>query len=193
MPNNQKQIPTDNYFSLLALPVSFNIDRKALNNNYHEVQKSIHPDNYANGSALERRLSVQKAAQVNDALETLKDPLKRSIYLLLLHGIELNEKDNKMDPMFLMEQMELREKLSQLESFDDPLVVLDEIIDDVNSRIKELVTELENLFQKILSDKSNSEVEKLLEQVKSQVLKMQFLNRLQEECLNREEDLANQY
>ena len=184
---------SDNYFNLLALPISFEINKNKLNDNYHEIQKSIHPDNYANSSDAERRLSVQKAALVNDALATLKDPLKRAIYLLSLHDVELDEHGNKMDPMFLMEQIELRENLSQIEKHDDPLSVLDEILSDVQSKIKKIVSDLTKLFQQILSDELNQEREKLLDQVKSQVLKMQFLNRLQEECLNREEDLVNQY
>jgi len=183
----------DNYFNLLALPISFEIDKNKLNDNYHEIQKSIHPDNYANSSDAERRLSVQKTAQVNDALATLKDPLKRAIYLLSLHEIELSAQDNKMDPMFLMEQMELRENLSQIEKHDEPLSALDEILSDVQSKIKNRMKNLAELFQQILSDDLSLDRENLLEQVKSQVLKMQFLNRLQEECLNREEDIVNQY
>ncbi|MCK5666727.1 MAG: hypothetical protein KAI17_24725, partial [Thiotrichaceae bacterium] len=62
----------DNYFSLLGLPVSFVIDKNKLTSNYHDIQKSIHPDNFANATELERRLSVQKSAQINDALQTLK-------------------------------------------------------------------------------------------------------------------------
>jgi len=193
MINKKKQIPDDNYFSLLALSLSFDIDKEKLNSHYHEVQKSIHPDNYAHRSDTERRLSVQKAAQVNDALQTLKDPLKRSIYLLSLHGIDLTENDNKIDPIFLMEQMEIREKLSQIKTYDDPIEVLDQIIEDVHCQIKKLVSALSIDFQQILSNTTQIDKELLLEAVKSRVLKMQFLNRLQEECMNKEEDLANQF
>jgi len=48
-------------------------------------------------------------------------------------------------------------------------------------------------FQQILSNTTQIDKELLLEAVKSRVLKMQFLNRLQEECMNKEEDLANQF
>jgi len=193
MTKETNQIPADNYFSLLALAISFDIDKEKLNKNYHEIQKSIHPDNFANSSDLERRLSVQKAAQVNDALATLKDPLKRAIYLLSLHGIELNENDNKMDPVFLMEQMDLRENLAQVEKHDEPMTVLDKILQNVQDRIKNIVKEIAQLFKRILSDEQMTTAEQLLVDVKSNVLKMQFLNRLLQECLDKEEDLANQY
>lgn len=193
MSNTLNSIPQDNYFKLLNLPVEFDIDREKLNNNYHEIQKSIHPDNYANSSALERRISVQMAAQVNDALQTLKSPLPRSIYLLSLYQIELNENDTAIDPAFLMEQMELRESLAQVAVKDDPFAELDKILDDVKSRIKMLIADLSSLFEQLLSNQcEHSEQQKLLQEIKAQVLKMQFLNRVHEECLNKEEELSDQ-
>lgn len=181
---------------MLGLPINFDVDKVILNDNYHEIQKSIHPDKFANASDLERRLSVQKAAQINDALETLKNPTKRSIYLLSLHGIELGDNDTSIDPAFLMEQMELRENLSEVDSKNDPLGELDDILDDVNSRIKQTINTLREIFQKLLPDSLEHEAEEndepLLKEAKAQVLKMQFLNRLQEECLNKEEDLSDQ-
>lgn len=193
MSNTLKSIPEDNYFKLLSLPLNFDIDREKLNSNYHEIQKSIHPDNYANSSALERRISVQKAAQVNDALQTLKSPLPRSIYLLSLYGIELDENDTAIDPAFLMEQMELRESLSQVVVKDDPFAELDKILNDVKSRIKMIIADLSSRFQQLLSNQYEQlEQQKLLQKIKAQVLKMQFLNRVHEECLNKEEELSNQ-
>lgn len=180
----------DNYFALLGLPVSFEIDRERLNNHYHALQKSVHPDNYANASDLERRLAVQKAAKINDALETLKNPLQRSIYLLSLYGIKMSDNDSNIDPSFLMEQMELRENLSQVASKDDPLGELDDILNDVKSRIKQAINGLAQLFENLLSE--DGQEEQWLKEAKSQVQKMQFLNRLQEECINKEEDLADQ-
>ncbi|RKZ96376.1 MAG: Fe-S protein assembly co-chaperone HscB [Gammaproteobacteria bacterium] len=190
MSNIIKNKHPDNYFSLLGLPVSFVIDKNKLTSNYHDIQKSIHPDNFANATALERRLSVQKAAQINDALQTLKNPLQRSIYLLSLYDIELGENNNSVDPAFLMEQMELRENLSQVSDKADPLAELDIILDDVKSRIKQINSDLETLFQQLLLNEQKDD--ELLKKASAQVLKMQFLNRLQEECLNKEDDLAEQ-
>ncbi len=200
MTNNIENNTIENYFKLLGLPVSFDINKELLNSNYHDIQKTVHPDKFANASDLERRLSVQKAAQINDALETLKNPLPRSIYLLSLYGIELTGNDTSIDPAFLMEQMELRENLSQVGSKDDPLQELDEILDDVKLRINQVIKELAQVFQQLLPAEnqesqqiSTVQEKQLLKEAKVQVLKMQFLNRLQEECLNKEEDLADHF
>jgi len=190
MSNSIKNKHPDNYFSLLGLPVSFVIDKNKLTSNYHDIQKSIHPDNFANATDLERRLSVQKAAQINDALQTLKNPLQRSIYLLSLYDIELGENNNSVDPAFLMEQMELRENLSCVSDKTDPFAELDIILDDVKSRIKQINSDLETLFQQLLLNEQKDD--ELLKKASAQVLKIQFLNRLQEECLNKEDDLAEQ-
>lgn len=192
MSNKISSRATENYFSLLGLDVSYDIDKKALTQNYHEIQKNIHPDNYANATDIERRLSVQKAAQINDALETLKNPVKRSIYLLSLYGIELSDNDTNVDPAFLMEQMELRENLSLVDDKNDPMSELDDIMDVVNSLIKQAIHRLSNLFQTLQSENEKADNEPLLMSAKAQVLKMQFLHKLQEECLNKEEDLADQ-
>lgn len=198
MSKNTEINTMDNYYQILGLPVSFDIDNERLNSNYHEIQKSVHPDNFANSSDLERRLSVQKAGQINDALETLKNPLRRSIYLLSLYGVELTDNDTSIDPEFLMEQMDLRENLSEVNSKDNPLDKLDEILDDVKLRIKRVTVGLGHLFQELLSESIQQpetqkvQQEQLLADAKVQVLKMQFLNRLQEECLNKEEELVNQ-
>ena len=198
MTNNRENNTIEKYFKLLGLPVSFDINKELLNSNYHDIQKTVHPDKFANASDLERRLSVQKAAQINDALETLKNPLPRSIYLLSLYGIELTGNDTSIDPAFLMEQMGLRENLSQVGSKDDPLQELDEILDDVKLRINQVIKELAQVFQQLLPAEnqesqqiSTVQEKQLLKEAKVQVLKMQFLNRLQEECLNKEEDLAD--
>ncbi len=181
----------NNYFSLLGLSIGFSIDLNQLRDNYHKQQHSVHPDKFAHASDKERRLSVQKSAHINDALHTLKNPTQRSIYLLSLYGIDLSENNTCVEPAFLMEQMALRERLAQVNEMSDPFAALDSILLDVKSKISPLLTELASLFQTILHNEKDKEG--LLKKITTATLKMQFLNRLQEECLNKEEDLANQF
>jgi len=183
-------IKMDNYFSLLGLPVSFTIDKQRLNSNYHELQRSVHPDKFANASDQQRRLSVQKAAQINDALQTLKNPTQRSIYLLSLYGIEPGD-NSSIDPAFLMAQMELRERLSQVNDKADPLAELDSLMAIVKSLLKQMTDSLDGVFTALIQEQNVQDQEVLLKKATSETLKMQFLNRLQEECLNKEEDLTD--
>lgn len=55
---------------------------------------------------------MQWATRANEAYQTLRDPLKRAIYLLSLREIEVGAENNTaMEPAFLMQQMEWREAI----------------------------------------------------------------------------------
>ncbi|MFX5957017.1 Fe-S protein assembly co-chaperone HscB, partial [Acinetobacter baumannii] len=71
-----------------------------------------HPDRFAHAGDAERRVAMQWAAHANEAYRTLRQPLKRAIYLLSLRGIDIQAANNTaMAPDFLMQQMEWREAL----------------------------------------------------------------------------------
>ncbi|MHB8256334.1 MAG: Fe-S protein assembly co-chaperone HscB [Acidiferrobacterales bacterium] len=103
-----------NFFELFGLPVGFNLDTADLAARYRDLQRQFHPDRYANATDPERRLSLQITAQINQGFQTLKEPLSRGRYLLALQGVNTDEEtDTRMDPDFLVEQMELRESLDE--------------------------------------------------------------------------------
>ena len=174
-----------NHFELFGLPVSFEVDAATLASRYRELQRTVHPDKFASASDGERRLSVQRAAQVNEAFQTLREPLARARYLLQLHGQEPSDTDTQMDPAFLMEQMELRERLAELRGESDPLAALAEFTHDVERRSRALVDELKQLFA--------GTGESALQQAGDAVRKLQFLDKLQREAQELEEDLIDNY
>ena len=174
---------TQNHFELFQLPVSFDIDLHDLADRYRELQRALHPDKFASASDRERRLSVQHAAQVNEAFQTLKTSLSRARYMLQLQGISFDdEKDTTLDPAFLMEQMELRESLAEVKHSTDPLSALNRILDQIGISIRLMEDELRTLFS------ANTEAAQL--QAKQIVQKMQFLKRLQQEAEEVEEELV---
>ena len=111
----------NNPFALFDLPVVFQVDSALLNERYLALQKSLHPDNFSAASAQEQRLAMQKSAEINDALRILKDPIARADSIIALNtGEQENpeEKSNK-DIGFLMQQMEWRETLENIENRKD--------------------------------------------------------------------------
>jgi molecular chaperone HscB len=66
-------------------------------------------------------LSQQQATALNEAYETLKDPLKRAAYLLRLAGrkVDIEGTATVDDPGLLMEAMEMREALDEAETADE--------------------------------------------------------------------------
>ncbi len=103
-----------NHFQLFELPERFAIDDSALESAWRRLQSAVHPDRHVQGSPTDRRLSLQRATQVNEAYRTLRDPLRRAAYLCELRGRPLQlESNTAMPPAFLMQQMEWREALDE--------------------------------------------------------------------------------
>jgi len=173
-----------NHFELFGLHPTFELDQQKLASDYRELQSAVHPDRFANASDQERRLSVQKAAQINEAFQTLKSPLRRARYLLELKGVEFDDqRETAIDPAFLMEQMELREALADIGNDAAGLTSLGKIQDDIQQRIRSLIEEMGQRLQ--------DDTETALNEAKAIVHKLQFLEKLQQEAENKEEDLAN--
>lgn len=109
-----------NHFELFGLPLQFQLDGSLLSSQFRDLQRQFHPDNFATASERDRLLAVQKAAQINDAYQVLKNPISRAEYLLVQHGEDIRgEQQTMQDPMFLMEQMELREELEDIADSSD--------------------------------------------------------------------------
>jgi molecular chaperone HscB len=77
----------------------------------------VHPDRFAHAGDAERRASLQWTTRVNEAYRTLKTPVQRGKHLLELRGVDVAfETNTAMPTEFLMQQMELREKLEQVKN-----------------------------------------------------------------------------
>jgi len=163
------------HFELFGLPPSFEIDREQLDIRFRELQRTVHPDRFANASDQERRISMQQATRINEGYETLKDPLRRGRYLLELGGYEFNaEHQTTSDPEFLMEQMELREALGEVRGSPDPLEKLGAIMERIATDFDALADRLkDNLAD---GQTNNHDV------AADTLMKMQFFRRLDEEA-----------
>lgn len=172
-----------NYFEIFGLPESFQLDLSDITQRYRQLQQQLHPDRFASASDQERRLSVQTAALVNEAFQTLKDPVRRGRYLLQLHDIDTGEEsDTAMEPAFLMEQMELREALDQARQDDNPLARLGALENEVSAAFEHRVARLEACFA--------AGAEEDLKTARNIVRELQFLQKMQGEIEHLEEDLV---
>lgn len=125
------------FFEVFGLRRGFAVDAGDLAARYRELQRSIHPDRFSQASDSERRLSLQLTAHLNEAFQTLKDPLKRARYLLHLRGIDTGEEtDTVMDPAFLAEQMELREALEEARHAPNRDALVTALVRQVEERLQ---------------------------------------------------------
>jgi len=136
--------PVD-YFAFFALPTKLNIDLAQLEKDFYQLSRRLHPDISVRGDEREREWSLEQSSKLNDAYRTLKDPIKRTEYLLRLEGIELEEQSKaatekarasgqakkQVVPEDLLEEvfelnMQLEElRMNQKTGDDDPALIKD--------------------------------------------------------------------
>jgi molecular chaperone HscB len=86
----QPAVPVD-YFAFFGLPRHLNVDTGALDREFYVLSRKLHPDLYARAHHQEQQWSLEQSSRLNDAYRTLKDPIKRTQYLLGVEGVELEE------------------------------------------------------------------------------------------------------
>ena len=163
------------YFEIFDVPVSFDCDINTIQQRYRELQKAVHPDKFVNASDQEKRISMQHTSQINEAFNTLKNPVERALYLLKLKGLDINfDNETTMDAGFLMEQLELRESLASVGNDTESLDRLDAMSADVKEKLSLLMEEFSVLYE---SDEK--------EQAREKIRKMQFLQKAKKEINDR--------
>lgn len=163
-----------NYFQLFNLPATFDLDLTELGSRYLKLQKQFHPDQHSAGSERDRLLAVQQTANINDAYHSLKQPLLRAEHLLALRGLKIsNEQRSFTDPMFLMQQMELREQLADIQQSADPDAVIDDIERQLQQHKKQLLQQLSTALDANCSEQDR--------QAADLVRKLKFFFKLQHE------------
>lgn len=166
------------HFALFDLQPAFAIDLEQLAVRYRELARETHPDRFADAPAREQRQALERAAQLNDAYQTLKSPSRRARYLLGLRGESVPLEATVQDPEFLLQQMQLREELEELQDSADLAGVA-----AFKRRLKTAQGELEQGFSACWDDPAERE------QAERLMRRMQFLDKLALEVRELEERL----
>jgi molecular chaperone HscB len=105
-------------FELVGVAPAFEIDLAALERAYFARSKELHPDRMATASAAERVVQLTRSRALNDAYALIKNPIARAEYLLARAGVTIGDNE-RLDPAFLMEILELREELAEARVAND--------------------------------------------------------------------------
>ncbi|HKM38453.1 MAG TPA: co-chaperone HscB [Thiopseudomonas sp.] len=165
------------YFAMFGLQPSFELDTQALAATYRKLAMDMHPDRFSNASAAEQRQAVERAAQLNDAFQTLKLPTQRALYLLRQQA-DLPDETTIEDGEFLFQQMEWREQLETLQEQAD----IDALAPFVRE-LKQARSEIDHAFAGCLNDPQQREHAERLAR------RMQFLDKMFYEVRQLEERL----
>ena len=166
-----------NYFELFGLPANFDVDPQNLHATQRRLQAECHPDRFVNAGDRERRISVQLTSWINQAYETLRDPVKRARYLLEVSGATLpDESSTTADTVFLMEQIELREALDACRQAEDGLERSDAIAARLEQRAAELAEEFVARFDAGDHDGAAGSSQKMqfIQRIRQQLDELQF-------------------
>jgi len=107
-------------FAMLGVERRFDLDLATLEKTHRELSRALHPDRYSQAGASERRAALEKAASVNEAWRTVRDPIRRAEALFQVHGIAVGENhEPKATATFLMEMLEEREALAEARATSD--------------------------------------------------------------------------
>ena len=159
------------HFDLFGLPPAFSLEKDRLEAAYREIQSRVHPDRFASAGDAERRASLQWTTRVNEAFQTLRNPVARAKHLLELHGVDVAFETNTAMPAdFLMQQMELREALEKAVEKKDPAAV-----DRIRADLRNEKTVLEKQIAQAIDQKKD------YPGAAGPVRKLMFLDKLDEE------------
>lgn len=99
--------PSADYFAVFGLPKRYFVDVTEVQSAHLRLAKILHPDKWRQASAVERRMSKQWMALVNEGLRVLTDDVMRARYLAT-GSATVSETGGKMDTDFLETIFELQ-------------------------------------------------------------------------------------
>ncbi|GAA3955581.1 hypothetical protein GCM10022406_41250 [Hymenobacter algoricola] len=168
---------TTNYFEFYALPETFQPDEAALKQKYYALSREYHPDFHATASPGRQQEILQLATLNTNAYRTLAHPEQRMAYILGLHGL-LAEGKQELPTDFLMEVMDLNEQLMELEFEPDPTIVA-----QVQEEVNTLSATLDAGIAPVLGGYAGLPADvrpQALQQVRTYYLKRRYLLRIRE-------------
>jgi molecular chaperone HscB len=108
------------YFELLGIPRSLHLSLDLLQQRYYELSRQLHPDRFMRSPEAEQQKALDMSSTLNDAYRTLKNPLKRAMYVLSQEGFDIGEQRSKDVPPELLEEVfELNMALEEMRAGDD--------------------------------------------------------------------------
>jgi molecular chaperone HscB len=171
-------------FDVLALAPAFELDPNELEQRYRDLQKQLHPDKFVQASASEKRTSLSRAVDVNQAYRVLRDDLRRAEVLLARLEGELAGSATT-DPSLLMEVMELREALAEAKTERD-VAAVKALHSDVVCREQEAIAALKQAFRVLEQGPDGS----ARAEAHRALSKLRYYRRFQEEVARFEEETA---
>ncbi|HSU27344.1 MAG TPA: Fe-S protein assembly co-chaperone HscB [Chitinophagaceae bacterium] len=161
-----------NYFELFEIPVQLNVDKNSITKKYFELSRKYHPDYFARQDEKAQEDALQKSALLNKGYKTFQNHDETIRYVLHLKGLIEEEEKYELPPDFLMEVLEINEKLMDGPSTSSGADNLQSAVDKLENEIYEPVKEIVEGYQEGITSK-----EEML-RVKEYYYKKKYLDRI---------------
>ncbi|MFN3240043.1 MAG: Fe-S protein assembly co-chaperone HscB [Planctomycetota bacterium] len=109
-------VPAPDAFAVFGVPRTLDLDPNDLELRYLKLSRDCHPDHNRSENSDDCVAVLQRAAEINDAWNVLRDRWKRARALLEAEQPGVLEANKKLDPMFLAEALELAEEVAFADS-----------------------------------------------------------------------------
>lgn len=109
-------VPAPDAFAVFGVSRTLDLDEQELEMRYLKLSRDCHPDHNRAQTTDDCAAVLQRSAEINDAWKVLRDPWQRARALLDAESEGVLERNKKLDPMFLMEALELAEEVAFADS-----------------------------------------------------------------------------
>ncbi|MFD0794016.1 Fe-S protein assembly co-chaperone HscB [Mucilaginibacter litoreus] len=164
-----------NYFEFYGIPESFHPDVAFIKKQFYALSKKYHPDFYANEDDEKQQEILELSTINNKAYQTLSDPNKLLEYVLKLHDLVSEGAKPQLPADFLMEMMEINERLMEIETAEQ----FGEISAEVAAIEGDMIEEL-NGFTKDYETLNDTAKEDRLNEIANIYYRQKYLLRIKE-------------
>lgn len=169
-----------NYFELYDIPLSFILDKAQLKKKFIALSREYHPDFYTDASEEEQNRVLDLSTLTNEAYKVLSKDDLLIPYVLELFDLDQIAGNDDIPKEFLMDMMDLNEKLMDIE-MDDDETAKSGIKEEILALRRQLENEMQNLKEKFEKDSSKISI---LERIKEVYLKLKYINRIENRLNN---------
>ena len=174
------------YFELFDIPVQLRVSPDSISKKFFELSRKHHPDYFAREGSGAQAESLEISAMINKAYKTFQNPDETIRYVLQLKELIEEEEKYELPPDFLMEVLEINEKMmddtsqQSASSTSSDTGSLQSDVDKLEKEIYEPVKEIVEGYQEGLTSK-----EELL-QVKAYYYKKKYLDRIKRQLAGKD-------
>jgi molecular chaperone HscB len=130
-----------NYFDFYGITETFSPNAAQLKKQFYALSKQYHPDFFANEDDAKQQEILELSTLNNKAYQTLSDPNKVMEYILRTHNLVSEGAKPQLPADFLMEMMDINERLMEIEDKQQLANVTAEVLaieGDINEELKNL-------------------------------------------------------